>query len=122
MLGRPHSGTTGCIESGWCSIPSASRLPRKCGLAHNGSTRSPLGYKYHEVIVLPDPETSIKSRNGGSNQKLSVALALRGDNSSEKSSTDSPHDLADANSNDEFRCRFRPIADSHSGALRTAFR
>src|SRR5271166_5966781 len=40
MFGRPHKGTTGCIEFRWCSIPSAWRRPRKCGLARNGSTRS----------------------------------------------------------------------------------
>jgi len=40
MLERPRSGTTGCIEFGRCSIPSALRPPRRCVLARNGSTGS----------------------------------------------------------------------------------
>jgi hypothetical protein len=57
MRGRPRSGTTGCIEFRWYSIPSAWRPPTECGLARNGSTGSLHG------LINGEPRASIPDHN-----------------------------------------------------------
>ena len=47
-VARPPSGTTGCIEFRWCSIPSGCRIPMRCWLARKCSIRSQRRCRCHD--------------------------------------------------------------------------